>query len=117
MGSDSGARCIAGRHSREHPLAIAAALGVAIASGLLLRRIARARRSQAVAVSQPRQPAAGRDVPLEQLVAQSRELDAILQHLPERPAVERVAMAATIDTIEQRFNGWMRSFRTRRTAA
>lgn len=39
---------------------------------------------------------------IEHLVAQSRELDEILEHLPERPAVERVAMAATIDSIEQR---------------
>jgi hypothetical protein len=42
------------------------------------------------------------EVSLDHLVAQSRELDELLSHLPARPAVERVAMAATIDTIEQR---------------
>lgn len=51
--------------------------------------------------STQRQPAA-----LEQLVAQSQELDKLLQFLPERPSIERVAMAATIDTMEQRIQ-WL----------
>lgn len=45
-------------------------------------------------------------LPLNHLVEQSRELDAILQHLPQRPSVERVAMAGTIDTLEQRIQ-WL----------
>lgn len=44
--------------------------------------------------------------PLDQLVEQSRDLDAMLQHLPQRPSVERVAMAGTIDTLEQRIQ-WL----------
>lgn len=44
--------------------------------------------------------------PLDQLVEQSRELDEILQYLPQRPSVERVAMAGTIDTLEQRIQ-WL----------
>lgn len=45
-------------------------------------------------------------LPLNHLVEQSRELDAMLQHLPQRPSVERVAMAGTIDTLEQRIQ-WL----------
>ncbi|HKU16341.1 MAG TPA: hypothetical protein VJQ52_18250 [Steroidobacteraceae bacterium] len=41
-----------------------------------------------------------------ELVAQSRRLDDLLQQLPERPRVERVSTAATIDTIEQRIQ-WL----------
>lgn len=44
--------------------------------------------------------------PLDQLLEQSRELDEMLQHLPQRPSVERVAMAGTIDTLEQRIQ-WL----------
>ena len=40
------------------------------------------------------------------LVARSRVLDEMLQTLPRRPAVERVSMAATIDTIEERIQ-WL----------
>jgi hypothetical protein len=39
---------------------------------------------------------------VEQLIAQSRELDELLQYLPERPHVERVSLAATVDSIEER---------------
>jgi hypothetical protein len=41
-----------------------------------------------------------------QLIEQSRELDALLQALPQRPRVERVSMAATLDTIENRIQ-WL----------
>jgi hypothetical protein len=40
------------------------------------------------------------------LVAQSRELDNVLRTLPDRPRVERVALAATVDTIELRIQ-WL----------
>jgi anti-sigma factor RsiW len=40
------------------------------------------------------------------LVAQSRHLEGLLQRLPERPRIERVSTAATIDTIEQRIQ-WL----------
>jgi hypothetical protein len=43
---------------------------------------------------------------LDELVAQSQQLEQILQTLPERPRVERVSTAATIDTIEQRI-AWL----------
>jgi hypothetical protein len=41
-----------------------------------------------------------------ELVAQSRHLEDLLQRLPERPRIERVSTAATIDTIEQRIQ-WL----------
>ncbi|HEY5807954.1 MAG TPA: hypothetical protein VIT67_08290 [Povalibacter sp.] len=79
-------------------VAVAAAALLVVLSGLLLRE-----EPQEHALIAVQEPAAESDVPaVERLVAQSRELDAVLQRLPERPAVERVAMAATIDSLEQR---------------
>ena len=43
---------------------------------------------------------------VDQLVAQSRQLDDLLQDLPQRPSVERIAMAATLDSIEERIQ-WL----------
>lgn len=43
---------------------------------------------------------------LDELVAQSQHLEQMLQTLPQRPRVERVSTAATIDTIEQRIQ-WL----------
>jgi hypothetical protein len=40
------------------------------------------------------------------LVAQSQHLDYLLQALPERPQIERVSTAATIDTLEERIQ-WL----------
>lgn len=40
------------------------------------------------------------------LMEQSRHLDLVLQGLPNRPRVERVAMAATLDSIEDRIQ-WL----------
>jgi hypothetical protein len=41
-----------------------------------------------------------------ELVAQSRQLDDLLQELPQRPTVERIAVAATLDSIEERIQ-WL----------
>lgn len=43
---------------------------------------------------------------VDELVAQSQQLEQMLQKLPERPRIERVSTAATIDTIEQRIQ-WL----------
>jgi hypothetical protein len=40
------------------------------------------------------------------LIAQSRKLEEVLAHLPERPQVERVSTAATVDSLEQRIQ-WL----------
>jgi anti-sigma factor RsiW len=41
-----------------------------------------------------------------ELVAQSQQLEGLLQTLPERPRIERVSTAAMIDTIEERIQ-WL----------
>lgn len=51
-------------------------------------------------------PVSAETTHLDELVAQSQQLEQILQTLPERPRVERVSTAATIDTIEQRI-AWL----------
>jgi hypothetical protein len=43
---------------------------------------------------------------VDELVAQSQQLEQLLRKLPERPRVERVSTAVTIDTIEQRIQ-WL----------
>jgi hypothetical protein len=43
---------------------------------------------------------------VERLMAQSRKLEELLAYLPERPQVERVSTAATVDSIEQRIQ-WL----------
>lgn len=43
---------------------------------------------------------------VDELVAQSQQLEQLLRKLPERPRIERVSTAATIDTIEQRIQ-WL----------
>jgi len=45
-------------------------------------------------------------VQVRDLVAQSRQLEHLLQKLPERPRIERVSTTATLDTIEQRIQ-WL----------
>ncbi|HMN43218.1 MAG TPA: hypothetical protein PKE27_01465 [Povalibacter sp.] len=83
--------------------AIAAAIVVAVASGLIVREVrAPDEPLPAVQLQTPSAPAKPASISLEQLVAQSQELDQMLQYLPERPVVERVALAATLDTIEAR---------------
>jgi hypothetical protein len=44
--------------------------------------------------------------PVTELVAQSRQLEDLLQQLPQRPSVERVSTSVTIDTIEDRIQ-WL----------
>jgi len=43
---------------------------------------------------------------VDELVAQSQQLEEVLQKLPARPRIERISTAATIDTIEQRIQ-WL----------
>jgi hypothetical protein len=64
-------------------------------------------------ITPPQEMIATGDVPwiapppkVNELVEQSQHLDHLLQALPERPRVERVSTAATIDTIEQRIQ-WL----------
>jgi hypothetical protein len=90
------------RRSRM-PWAFAAAAAVAVVSGILFRQFnAPLEAVPAAHLEQENGQQPLTVASLDQLVAQSQELDQMLQYLPERPAVERVALAATIDTIEER---------------
>ena len=95
---------VAGSPQRSRmPWAFAAAAAVAVVSGILFRQFnvpVEAVPSVQLAPESEQQTLTVAS--LDQLVAQSQELDQMLQYLPERPAVERVALAATIDTIEER---------------
>jgi hypothetical protein len=92
------------RHGRQFAFAAAAAVSVlAVAIGLVTRDEAPSVAGEPVATTGKNPPVAA---PLDQLVEQSRELDELLQYLPQRPSVERVAMAGTIDTLEQRIQ-WL----------
>jgi hypothetical protein len=83
-----------------------AAAAVAIAVGLVAV-VAIRDASQAPQLVE-RSPADSRTTPMyadaevQSLIAQSRELDLVLQRLPGRPQVERVSLAATVDSIEER---------------
>lgn len=59
---------------------------------------------QIATLDAPAEPASSAE--LQQLIAQSRELEALLAHLPERPQVERVSTAITLDSIERRIQ-WL----------
>lgn len=83
--------------------AVAAGVVVAAVIGLFVHELASGPEALPIASApSPQVVPAEAAVPLEELVAQSRELDELLNYLPQRPAVERVSMAATIDTIQQR---------------
>jgi hypothetical protein len=105
------ARTAVAQQQRARPGRLVAAIvtGVVITGigGLIARQSGSPPQfAEQVALPESAAPTVESSRTLDQLVAQSRELDAILQHLPERPAVERVAMAATMDTIEQRIQ-WL----------
>jgi len=81
-------------------VAAAGSVALLIVIGIeMLHRSSTAVAPQSTAVAPPA-------TTLDQLVAQSRRLDDMLQELPERSRVERVAQAATIDTLEQRIQ-WL----------
>jgi hypothetical protein len=88
-------------------LAFALAAGVASLAVLLVLR--NANESPGAKVEPRLQvavPKTQRDNDVASLIAQSRELDVLLHRLPERPRVERVSTAATLDTIEERIQ-WL----------
>lgn len=97
---------------RRRGWAIAAGCVLAVAIGLALRDPGPAPQQSLAASSAPAMPSAGVSQPkrdaalLERLVAQSQQLDELLLALPERPSIERVAQAATLDTLEHRIQ-WL----------
>jgi len=115
-------------HLRRRGWAIAAGCVLAVGIGLALRDHGSASQQNAAAVPAPNAPVSG--VPasnisgptmtpsaevsqpkrnaasLERLMAQSQHLDDLLLALPERSSIERVAQAATLDTLEHRIQ-WL----------
>lgn len=103
----------AGRAQRRlAPIAMAAGLGVLV-SLLALRFIGSGQLHETPRATLHEQsvPTVVETPPLsaatvEQLVEQSRQLEYVLRNLPDPPRVERVALAATTDIIEQRIQ-WL----------
>jgi hypothetical protein len=94
--------------ARPNRIAAAAAAAFSLLAALIL--VIRIDGSQTAAViePQPRQAsaAAPAEPPVATLIAQSQELEQLLQALPQRPLIERVSTAATLDAIEQRIQ-WL----------
>lgn len=95
---------------RKVGFAAAAAALLTITAIALIARYGDRHSQLSAGISTPEvvnEPIAQADVThLDQLVAQSQQLEQMLQTLPQRPRVERVSTAATIDTIEQRIQ-WL----------
>jgi hypothetical protein len=95
----------AARPSKRLPLGIAAgaaALIIGVVAFIAIRDASYGPQMAEKPFVEDRTPASTSDSDVQTLIAQSRELDALLQYLPERPLVERVALAATVDSIEER---------------
>jgi hypothetical protein len=89
--------------------AVVAGIALTLVAGVMISRQA----AQPVVASQSTSTAAGSTSNdsdeakrVADLVAQSQHLDYLLQALPERPQIERVSTAATIDTLEERIQ-WL----------
>ncbi|HEY0939482.1 MAG TPA: hypothetical protein VGE08_05240 [Steroidobacter sp.] len=94
---------------RWEKVGLAAAVTVAITLTAVAFITSNSDRSSAGApaeVAEAEAPTQDANPHLEELVAQSQRLEGLLRKLPERPRVERVSTAATIDTIEQRIQ-WL----------
>jgi hypothetical protein len=88
--------------------ASAAVVTLSIIASLALREASvRERSSSRAASNQSEAQSSSRNTThVDELVAQSQQLEQLLQTLPERPRIERVSTAATIDTLEGRIQ-WL----------
>jgi len=102
---------------RSRAVALASAAGIAAVAVAITSMIVRSDPPNGAHESEPRVAVARLEPDgmhaqvrndLAALMQQSRELEAALQALPARPHVERVSMAATLDTIEARIQ-WLDS--------
>jgi hypothetical protein len=97
-------------HAPSHPSRstvwyVAAAASVAVLAVLIINQRP-AEEALEAAPSRSVTENARADEGIVMLMEQSRHLDLVLQELPNRPRVERVAMAATLDSIEDRIQ-WL----------
>ena len=93
------------RPSRSGVWYVAAAASVAVLAVLIINQRP-AEETLEAAPSRSLSENAGANEGIVTLMEQSRHLDLVLQELPNRPRVERVAMAATLDSIEGRIQ-WL----------
>jgi hypothetical protein len=95
------------KSARTHRMygAVAAAVGL-LAVIILVIRDDGPQTAAVVERESPPAPAAPSEPPVAALIAQSQELEQLLHALPQRPLIERVSTAATLDTIEQRIQ-WL----------
>jgi hypothetical protein len=94
------------RPQRRYGFGIAAALALVVAGAIAFvgsRDVSSTPESVARTASKS---LAASTSEVEQLIAQSRKLEELLAYLPERPQVERVSTAATVDSLEQRIQ-WL----------
>ena len=88
---------------------MAGAVGAAVGLLAVIILVTREDGPQTAAVLEresPLAPAAPSEPLVAALIAQSQELEQLLHALPQRPVIERVSTAATLDTIEQRIQ-WL----------
>jgi hypothetical protein len=87
-------------------VAVAAAVGLLTVMMLVIRDDGPQTAAVAERESAQAQVDAPPEAPVAALIAQSQELEQLLHALPQRPLIERVSTAATLDTIEQRIQ-WL----------
>jgi len=102
--ADIQARATEPRRRSGMGIGVAAAALLVAALGYLGVRDASDESEHVANVEPASQPAANDE--LARLIAQSRELETLLAYLPERPHVERVSTAATVDSLERRIQ-WL----------
>lgn len=91
---------------RKIGLAAAAAAAITLMTIVLVTGHSDRRSSAALKLEEPETSAGQMVSPVDELVAQSQQLERLLRKLPQRPRIERVSTAATIDTLEQRIQ-WL----------
>lgn len=95
--------------NRERPrkMAIAAAVLITLATiALIATQSDKHSMEQTPELAETTAPNADELPNLDELVAQSQQLEQLLRKLPERPRVERVSTAAAIDTLQHRIQ-WL----------
>ncbi|HEY8539045.1 MAG TPA: hypothetical protein VIL28_09265, partial [Steroidobacteraceae bacterium] len=94
------ARAARPQNKRKFALAVAAALACVVFGAIAVVELDRDRLAPQPFADAGDSPSAEL-VELDALIAQSRELEALLEALPARPQVERVSTAVTVDSLEQ----------------
>jgi hypothetical protein len=91
--------------ARRSASAVAAAAACIVVGAIAVIEMGRDR-SELQPVADAGASQSGASVELDELIAQSRRLEALLDALPARPHVERVSTAVTLDSLERRIQ-WL----------